>query len=92
LKHIKDYGGRFMGINFKVTLDEVLKNRDNMTQKELIELIFKKTEKKVRPAAVSELYNNQRKSLNIELVELIAEVLEITDVNELISFEVTGPK
>lgn len=81
-----------MTIKFKVTLDEVLKNRDNMTQKQLIELIFEKTEKKVRPAAVSELYNNQRKSLNIELVELIAEVLEINDVSEMITFEVTDPK
>lgn len=75
-----------MEVTLKVTLNEVLKER-NMTQKELVELIKEKTGENVRPAAISELYNNQRKSLNKELIELIAGVLEITDINQLIQLE-----
>jgi putative transcriptional regulator len=75
----------------RVVLDELLREK-GLNQKQLIELIKEKTEKNVRPAAVSELYNNQRKSLNIELIEIIAGVLEITDVNKLISLEIADPK
>ena len=42
--------------------------------------------KKARPAAISELYNNQRKSLNKELLERIATVLDIKDVTKLFKF------
>jgi hypothetical protein len=76
-----------MEIVLRVKLDEILKQRNNMTQKQLVELIEEKTKKKVRTAAISELYNNQRKSLNKELLEIIASTLEITDVNEFISLD-----
>jgi putative transcriptional regulator len=78
-----------MKIELRVTLDELLKENNNMTQKQLIELIIEKTgNDKIRPASISELYNNQRKSLNIKLIETIAGVLEITDVSKLIKLEV----
>lgn len=76
-----------MEVTLRVKLDEILKNRNNMTQKELIELIKERTGKDVRAAAISELYNNQRKSLNKELIETIASVLEITNISEFISLD-----
>ncbi|MGR5980186.1 helix-turn-helix domain-containing protein [Bacillus cereus] len=39
----------------------------------------------MRPAAISELYNNQRKSLNREHIDKIVTALNITDINELIT-------
>lgn len=73
-------------VKIKITLDQLLKNK-NMSQKDLVELIFKQTQIKVRPASISELYNNQRKSLNKELIELIATALNVKDINEIISLE-----
>lgn len=64
-----------------ITLDKVLAERNNMSQKELAE----KTG--IRAAAISELYNNQRKSINKEHLEKIAEVLDIEDIRELIAIE-----
>lgn len=76
-----------MELELRIKLDDLLINQGNMTQKQLIELIKEKTGKTVRSAAVSELYNNQRKSLNKELIETIATVLEITDANAIFSLE-----
>ncbi|MDP1419207.1 helix-turn-helix transcriptional regulator [Peribacillus simplex] len=76
-----------MKIVLRVRLDEILKER-NMTQKELVELIKEKLDKDVRTASISELYNNQRKSLNKELIENIASALEISNINEFITFDV----
>lgn len=59
-----------------------------MTQKELVELIKEKLDKDVRTASISELYNNQRKSLNKELIETIASALEITNIDEFITFDI----
>jgi predicted CopG family antitoxin len=75
-----------MDVKLHVLLDEVLNER-NMTQKQLVELIKEKTGKEVRAASISELYNNQRKSLNKELLEVIAGVLEITDISKLINLK-----
>lgn len=61
-----------------VKLTEILKER-NMTQKELAELT------EIRPAAISELANNQRRSINREHIERIAEALGIKDISELIT-------
>ncbi len=63
-----------------IKLDKVLAER-NKTQKELAELTG------IRPAAISELYNNQRKSINKEHLEKIADALEIEDIRELIDIE-----
>jgi hypothetical protein len=76
-----------MSVNLRVTLEELLKDNGVQTQKELIQLIKDKTGKDVRAAAISELYNNQRKSLNKELLELIVEVFEIKDANKLFCFD-----
>ncbi|MCM3764605.1 helix-turn-helix transcriptional regulator [Neobacillus niacini] len=72
-----------MSIRLRVKLDELLKKHD-LTQKELKERIEQSTGKTVRAAAISELYNNQRTSLNKELMELIATELQINDLNELV--------
>lgn len=61
-----------------VALDSVLK-KAGKTQKELAEMTG------IRPAAISELYNNQRKSLNREHIDKIITSLNITDINELIT-------
>lgn len=76
-----------MSVSIKVTLDEALKMRGNMKQKELIELIKQKTGENVRAASVSELKNNQRTSLNTRLLSLIAEALEIQDIRELLTIK-----
>lgn len=70
----------------RIALDEVLKDR-NMTQKDLINLIQEKKDKVIRAASISELYNNQRKSWNKDLLELIIDVLEIEDVSLLIKID-----
>ncbi|MCM3444401.1 XRE family transcriptional regulator [Metabacillus halosaccharovorans] len=70
----------------RIALDEVLKDRE-LTQKELINLIKEKKDRDVRAAAISELYNNQRKSWNKELLELIVDVLEIEDISLLIKID-----
>lgn len=61
-----------------VKLTEILKER-NMTQKELAELT------EIRPAAISELANNQRRSINRDHIERVAKALNITDINDLIT-------
>jgi putative transcriptional regulator len=73
-------------MKLRVTLDEVLEER-NMTQKDLINLIKEKLGVEVRAASISELYNNQRKSLNIKLIEQVAEALEIEDIGKLLRLE-----
>jgi putative transcriptional regulator len=65
-------------MKLRIKLDEVLKDR-NMSQKELARLTG------IRPAAISELYNNQRKSINREHIEKIAAALNISDISELIT-------
>ncbi|MCJ7991125.1 helix-turn-helix transcriptional regulator [Priestia sp. OVS21] len=73
----------------KVNLDKVLKER-KITQKELIEMLnegLAEGESKYRPAALSEFINNQRSAINKRLVERIATVLQIDDINTLLTFE-----
>ncbi|MDB5056299.1 MAG: hypothetical protein JWM44_4349 [Bacilli bacterium] len=53
----------------------------NMTQKEL------SLKSNVRQAAISELCRNERKEINLEQMERIAEALEINDISELIEIE-----
>lgn len=74
-------------IAFRIKLDKVLKER-SMTQLDLARIINEERakrgiEKKVRTAGISELYNNQRKSINRELIEEIVTVLNITDISEI---------
>ncbi|GER71306.1 transcriptional regulator [Weizmannia acidilactici] len=66
-----------------VRLDRVLSDR-NLTQKELAKMTG------LRPASISELYNNQRKSINREHIEKIAEALSITEISELMELKEGG--
>ncbi len=68
-------------INIK--LKSVLQQK-NMTQKEL------SIKSKVRQAAISELCRNERKEINLEQIERIANALEIDDIRELIDIEKEG--
>lgn len=61
----------------RVKLKEILDDR-KITQKQLHEMTG------IRTAAISELYNNQRKTINREHLTKIATALEIKDVTELI--------
>ena len=63
-----------------VRLAEILKER-NMTQIELKELTG------IRAAAISELANNQRRSINRDHLERIANALDITEISELITLK-----
>lgn len=76
-------------MEIRVKLDQLLKDR-NITQTQLKELIdqeyYKNEDKKVRQAAISELYNNQRKSLNKELIEAVITVLDLKEPNEIFEF------
>ena len=67
-------------MRLRIKLDEVLKARD-LTQKQLAEMTG------IRPAAISELYNNQRKSINKEHLEKIASALNIKELSELMTVE-----
>ncbi|MFP7479479.1 helix-turn-helix domain-containing protein [Terribacillus saccharophilus] len=60
----------------EVRLKEILEAR-KITQKELAD----KTN--IRAAAISELYNNQRKTINKEHITKIADALDIDDISEL---------
>ena len=51
----------------------------NMTQKELAEITG------IRPAAISEICNNQRSSINRDHLTKIAEALEIEDIREIVN-------
>lgn len=73
----------------KVNLDSILRER-KITQKELIEMLnegLAEGESKFRPAALSEFVNNQRSAINKRLVERIATVLQIENINMLLTFE-----
>lgn len=59
---------------------DILRDR-GMTQKELAEKAG------LRPAAVSDLVNNRRDSINRRHLCAIAEALEIEDIAELVTFK-----
>lgn len=67
-------------MHLTIRLSEVLKER-GMTQKQLSELTG------IRPAAISEICNNQRTSINREHIEKIADCLGIQDVRDIIRLE-----
>lgn len=63
-----------------IRLSDILKER-GMTQKHLSELTG------IRPAAISEICNNQRTSINREHIEKIADCLGIHEIKDIIHFE-----
>ncbi|WP_096187950.1 helix-turn-helix domain-containing protein [Evansella halocellulosilytica] len=67
----------------RIKLDELLK-KHGKTQKDLHQLTGGREEGGIRTAAISELCNNQRTSINKDHLEKIATVLNITDISELI--------
>ncbi|WP_339216738.1 helix-turn-helix transcriptional regulator [Ornithinibacillus sp. FSL M8-0202] len=73
----------------KLTIDVVLKEelkRRNISQNQLAEMT------NIRKAAISELINNQRRSINKEHLIKIAEALEITDITKLLVIKETIEK
>lgn len=76
-----DYDGEERDpLRIVVRLKEVLKEK-GVTQKELATMTG------IRPAAISELANNLRTTINREHVELIIEALEINRIEELFTLE-----
>lgn len=63
-----------------VKLKEVLVER-NITQKQLVEMTG------LRPAAISELVNNQRLSITKDHIVRICEALEIKDIEEILELK-----
>lgn len=70
------YKPRKLNIHIK----ELLK-KHNITQNELARRTA------IEPARLSELTNGKRKQLNIDYIIKIAEELDITDLNEIMSLE-----
>lgn len=70
-----------MKINIKCLLKEVLEKR-NITQKELATLT------NMREATISEIVRDSRTTYNKEHLSKIMEILEITDLNEILKVEV----
>ncbi|GAB6444916.1 transcriptional regulator [Bacillus cereus] len=66
-----------------IKLGEVLKKR-GMTQKELAKLTG------IRESGISALVRSSQTSFNKEQIAKIATVLEITDIKELIDFEIAN--
>ncbi|MDA1675476.1 helix-turn-helix domain-containing protein [Bacillus cereus group sp. TH152-1LC] len=66
-----------------IKLGEVLKKR-GMTQKELAKLTG------IRESGISSLVRCSQTSFNKEQIAKIATVLEITDIKELIDFEIAN--
>lgn len=62
-----------------IKLTDILAER-HMTQRELAAITG------IRPAAISELANNMRTSINRDHLEKIAEALGIEDVRDIIEF------
>lgn len=67
-------------LRIHVRLKEILKEK-GISQKELAKMTD------IRPAAISELANNLRTTINREHIEKIAHVLGIERLDELITFE-----
>lgn len=63
-----------------IKLEEILKKR-RMTQKELASLAG------IRESTISEIVRNSRTAINKEHLCKIAEVLEISDIGELLEFK-----
>lgn len=73
-----------MEYRIRVTLAKLAKSRGINTQKELLAVVEEKTGKKLRPATVSDMYNDKGRSINRDYLEVIAAALEIQNVNDLI--------
>ncbi|WP_373892806.1 XRE family transcriptional regulator [Virgibacillus sp. CBA3643] len=70
----------------RIKLNEILDNK-GITQKQLKQMIDNKHfngQDKFRTATISEIYNNQRKTLTKEHLEIIFDTLELDNINELI--------
>jgi len=72
----------------KIKLDKVLADK-GITQRQLKQMIDDKhfnSEDKFRTATISEIVNNQRKTITREHLELIFDTLELEDISELVEF------
>lgn len=71
----------------KLTIDKAAKARGIETQKQLRELIIKKTGKDMRAATISDFYRDNKTAINKEHLYTIMQALEITDFNEVLTIE-----
>ncbi|WNF06366.1 helix-turn-helix transcriptional regulator [Brevibacillus borstelensis] len=69
-----------MAVELRVRLKEVLKER-GMTQKELAALTS------LRENTISEVANNTRKTIDRTVIAIIADALNIKDLNELLHIQ-----
>ena len=72
-----------MTIKVKVKINELLKRYD-ISLRELSRLTD------IRHAALSELANNKRKNINFGHITRIAEALDISDIRDIIDFDIKG--
>ncbi|MBD1222788.1 helix-turn-helix domain-containing protein [Virgibacillus halodenitrificans] len=72
----------------RIKLDKILK-QEGISQRQLKIMIDQKHfngEDKFRTATISEIYNNQRKTINREHLEIIFDTLGLDRVDQLIEF------
>lgn len=73
-----------MARKIRIKLDDILASK-GWSQRDLKEQIDKiREDDKFRVATISEIYNNQRTSINRKHLETIIEALEIDDISEFI--------
>ena len=70
-------------LKIKINLRKLLQEK-NVTQLELSQLTG------IRQATISEIVNRRRRSVNLNYLESIMKVLEITDISRLIQLEVNN--
>lgn len=68
-------------IKLRLKLDEILKER-GISQSKLSKMID------IRQPTISDMCRNVRTEINIPIIEKIAQALEITDISELMQFEI----
>ncbi|WGT37992.1 helix-turn-helix domain-containing protein [Lysinibacillus sp. 1 U-2021] len=71
----------------KLTIDKAASSKGISSQKELRELIIKKTGVELRAATISDLYRNNKNQINREHLFVVMEALEITDFNEVLTIK-----
>lgn len=74
-------------MRIKLTIDKAAKARGIHTQILLAQEVQKKTGVIMRAATISDMYRNNKDSINKENLLLIMRALEIKDFNEILTIE-----
>ena len=74
-------------MRIKLTLEKAAKARGVKTQKQLRKLIKKETGKDMRAATISDLYRDNKTSINKDHLCTIMQALDVTDFNEVLTIE-----